>query len=232
MQDWTVVRALYEDCGRTNVVTRLLFSNPLSASGVSLLLFAVAVILLLGAVPWRLSGVPAAAVLAGLVLVLAWIGSRLLERRLVAVYPEHVRTRRPLIATYRRRFLGLRYLEFLDRLRLSGLYDPRALQGAVRCCEAELALAEAREMRSSPGWAILAGLLAAGLLAGAPWLAQWDPRWTPAMEALGVALAFVATCLGVMRFAQPRIRHHRELYCMLVWAMEEARAEAPGSLSP
>ncbi|MCP1673952.1 fatty acid desaturase [Natronocella acetinitrilica] len=227
MQDWTVVRALYDDCGRAGVLRRLLFSNLLSVSGVMMLAFIALALVVLLAAPWLLSGYMAALAVAILMPLLMWLGALILDERIRAAYPEHSLARRPLLAAYRRGFFGVRYLEFLDRLRLSGLFDPAALQTALRCCEAELALQNTPEMRLSRARPIWLALLAVALLAGAPYLAQWYPEWVPLVEGVAVVFAILAVLFGTMLLAQPAIAHHRELHCMLVWALEEARAEPP-----
>ncbi|MCC5959788.1 MAG: hypothetical protein JJU08_10655 [Rhodobacteraceae bacterium] len=226
MNDWMMVRQLYAECSRERILRQLFFSNLLNLSGLVLGVYLLLAVVGLMMVMTLLPGWWAAPLLIALVAVFSLVGSLVLEERAHVVYPDHFHQYPELLSTYRRGFLGLRYVELVSRLRTIGRFQVQALEAALRCCDAEVELA--RQMDRPRGWGgvVLLSLIAAGLAAGAPWLVGWGVPGT-LLYWVVIAAALVAMLRGAVIAVQPKRRPEHELRCLLVWALEEARADTP-----
>ncbi len=221
-----MVRQLYAECSRERILRQLFFSNLLNLSGLVLAVYLLLALVGMMMVLTLLPGWLAALVLLVMVAVFVPVGGLVLEERSHVVFPEHFHQYREIVSTYRRGFLGLRYAEFVFRLRAVGRFQVEMLETALRCCDAEVELARQTDRPRGWGGVVLLVIFAAGLAAGAPWLTGWGVPGT-LLYWMIIAAVLVAMLRGAIIAAQPKRRPEHELRCVIAWALEEARAEAP-----
>ena len=228
MREWLVIQQLSREASRSRVLLELFTVRLLTVSGVALLICIALALGALAAIPAVTQGWWTPATMAVAILIVGLVGGLVLEDRAGTVFQS-----RPvalhlngLVRRYRRGFLGPRYVLFSERLRETDYVTVHALESALRCCDAELAMTHRGQPGVRTGPAVLTLLVSVGLMAGAPYVAEYGLE--PAAMAAGLVLALAAMMLLALRSAQPARRGTEETRCLLVWALEEARAEAPG----
>ncbi|MDN3517878.1 hypothetical protein QWY84_09665 [Aquisalimonas lutea] len=232
MREWLVIQQLTRECSRRRVLAALLLQRWRSFSTLALALCVVLGAGALFAVAWLSAGWPQAAGTAVVILVVGFLGALALEDRAAAVFqssPEAIHLN-GLVRRYRRGFLGARYVLFMERLRATDYFTPEALESALRCCDAERAMRQQGRPKVRTGPVILAFVAAVALPAASPWL-QPHGLAAPAVAA-GLLVAALAATLTAWRLAQHPLPDTTEARTLLVWALEEARRDAPGSGRP
>lgn len=227
MRDWLVIQQLYGECSKGRVLLALFTDNLVSFSGLALGVYVVFGLGAVAVLPILTEGWWTAAGLGAVVLAIGLLGGLVLQDRAVAAFQQrdgalHLSG---LIRRYRRGVLGARYSLLRERLRETEHFTPASLESALHCCDAELEMQRQGRPAASTGPGVLAFIVSVGLVAGAPYLAGYG------MDALalgvGLFMAMLAIVLIAWRAAQPRAGQKEELRCLLVWALEEARAEPP-----
>lgn len=228
MREWLVIQQLSREASRSRVFLELLTVRPLSISGIALLVCLLLALGAVAAIPAVTDGWWTPATMAVTVLVVGFVGGLVLEDRAGTVFQS-----RPvalhlngLVRRYRRGFLGPRYILFSERLRETDYFTVDALESALRCCDAELAMNHRGHPGVRTGPAVLTLLVAIALIAATPHLVEYGLDLI-ALTA-GLVLALVAMALIALRSAQPARPGTEETRCLLVWALEEARTEASG----
>lgn len=231
MTEWMTIRQLYQGCTRAHVLRGLALRKLGSLSGMVFLGFALLALLALIMASLFFANYWLAVVLLVVILVFGMLGGLVVEDRLYSVFDSTMDDDRDVPTTFRRGFLGLRYLLFRQRLREASYFSPAILEAGLRCCDAERELAGARRPRVR--WSPVIGfiLLAMALAGGAPWVAQFgvDPML---LRLLAAAFSFVAMFMLALVLAQPRGESLEELRCLLAWALEDARLGAQGREAP
>lgn len=227
MREWLLIQQIYDECSRARVLGLLLSQHLVSFSGLAFLICALFGISALAVAPLVTEGWWTPAVVVAVVLLTGLLGGLVLEDRATAVIQAREGSHRhnALMRRYRRGMLGARYALFQERLQEQPHFTPVTLESALTCCDAEREMRRRGYPAASTGPAVLALLAAFGLLAASPYLADYGvaqlAHWS------GLALAGIASVLLAWRAAQPAMADREELRCMLVWALEDARAEAP-----
>lgn len=227
MREWLLIQQIYDECSRARILGLLLTQHAMSFSGLALVICVLFGVSALAVAPLVTEGWWTPAVVVVVVLLTGLLGGLVLEDRAMAVIQAREGSHRQnaLMRRYRRGMLGARYALFCERLEEHPHFTPATLESALTCCDAE------REMRRrgypavSTGPAVLALLAAFGLLAAAPYVADYG--LTALAHWSGLGLAALASVLLAWRAAQPAMPDREELRCMLVWALEDARAETP-----
>ena len=223
MTEWMRVRALYRGCGR-GAIMRDLFSRDLfSVSGAVFVGFIVTALTSLVVAVGVAGGYWLAVALPVMVLVFGVLGGLVVEDRVHAVGHRGPGTDRDVAGSFRRGFLGVRYLRFREALRDAGCDTAPVLESALRCCDAERELRRVGLPRVHLAPVIVLTVLAAGIAAGAYWAPEIGVSSEP-LRWLAAAVAFPALLLLALAVAQPVGRESlEELRCMLVWALEDVR---------
>ncbi|WP_290636973.1 hypothetical protein [Aquisalimonas sp.] len=227
MREWLLIQQIYDECSRARILALLLTRHVVSFSGLALLICVLFAISALAVAPLITEGWWTPAVVVVVVLLIGLLGGLVLEDRAMAVIQAREGSNRQnaLLRRYRRGMLGARYALFRERLQEHPQCTPATLESALTCCDAEREMRRRGYPAASTGPAVLALLTAFGLLAAAPYVAEHG--LTALAQWSGLGLAAVASLLLAWRAAQPALSDREELRCMLVWALEEARAETP-----
>lgn len=230
MREWLVIQQFATEASRARVLAALVRHRWSAAAVLGLLVGIVLATASLVAIISLAQGLWRAAALAVAIPVLGLLGALALEERAVAVFQSrrsalHLNR---LLRRYRRGFFGARYVLFMEILRDTGYFSREALETALHCCDAELAMRQAGHPRVRGTPAVVAALTAVALSGAVPWLTPYG--FGEAAGTAGLALAVIALPLVAWRGAQPRLAPtaSTETRTMLVWALEEARAEEPG----
>lgn len=228
MREWLVIQQLSQDASRGQVLLELLSARLVSLSALALLACITLAVAAVGMIPVVTDGWWTPAVMAPAILVIGLVGGLVLEDRASVVFQS-----RPaalhlngLVRRYRRGFLGPRYILFAEELRETDYFTVDALESALRCCDAEIAMRRHGRPAGRTAPAVLATLIAVGLTGMAPHVGQYG-LGQPVLI-LGLLTALVAMVLIAFRSAQPAPAAPEETRCLLVWALEEARGEPRG----
>ena len=228
MREWLVIQQLSREASRSRVLLELFTARLLTVSGIALLICIALALGAVAAIPAVTDGWWTPATMAVTILIVGLVGGLVIEDRASTVFQArsvalHLNG---LVRRYRRGFLGPRYVLFSERLRETDYFAVDALESALRCCDAELAMNHRGHPGVRTGPAVLTLLVAVGLIAAAPYVVEYG--LASIALAAGLVLALAAMALIALRSAQPARHGTEETRCLLVWALEEARAEAPG----
>ena len=229
MRDWLAIQDIYRECSHARVMRLLAGSALVSLSSVVLVLHLLVTVGALVALGALTDGWITAALAVPLVLFMALVGAVAIEDRIATVFRAYCRDEadRELLRRYRRGLLGARYILFRDGLRDAGRDSLEVIEAAINRWDAERALQNGR-LRAPGGGIGLLLLIAAVLVLLAPLAA--GAEYTTVALGTGIPLALLATVALAWRLAQPALPVHDDLRCMLVWGLEEIRAELPRAL--